>query len=53
MPTSPDPDGEVGVMKFGLKGTSRVYRRHDGEVGIVEFGLQTAMYVGDITGKSA
>ena len=31
--------GEVGVMKFGLKGTSRVCRGRHGEVGIVEFGL--------------
>jgi len=30
--------GEVGVMEFGLKGTSRVCRRRHGEVGIMEFG---------------
>jgi len=31
--------GEVGVMEFGLKGTSRVCRGRHGEVGIVELGL--------------
>ena len=31
--------GEVGVMEFGSKGTSRVCRGRHGEVGIVEFGL--------------
>jgi len=31
--------GEVGIMEFGLKGTSRVCRGRHGEVGIVEFGL--------------
>ena len=30
---------EVGVMEFGLKGTSRVCCGHHGEVGIVEFEL--------------
>ena len=33
--------GEVGVMEFGLKGTSRVCRGRHGEVGIVEFGQKT------------
>jgi len=37
------PDGEVGVMEFGIKGTSRVCRGRHGEVGIVEFGLNTAI----------
>jgi len=31
--------GEVGVMEFGLKGTSRVCCGRHGKVGIVEFGL--------------
>jgi len=31
--------GEVGVMKFGLKGTSRVCRRRH-VVGVVEFGFK-------------
>ena len=35
------PDGEVGVMEFGLKGTSRVCRGRHGEVGIVDFGHKT------------
>ena len=42
-PTSDFPGrgsfGEVGVMEFGIKGTSRVCRGRQGEVGIVEFGL--------------
>jgi len=33
--------GEVGVMEFGLKGTSRVCRGRHGEVGMMEFGLKT------------
>ena len=33
------PDGEVGVMEFRLKGTSRVLRGRHGKVGTVEFGL--------------
>jgi len=46
-PTSPklpgqESFGEVGVMEFGLKGTSRVCRGRHGEVGIVEFGLYLA-----------
>jgi len=32
---------EVGVMKFGLKGTSRVRHGRHGEVSIVEFGLRS------------
>ena len=32
--------GEVGVMEFGLKGTSRICRGRHEEVGIVEFGLK-------------
>jgi len=32
--------GEVGVMEFGLNGTSRVCRGCHGEVGIVGFGLK-------------
>jgi len=35
-PTSP----KLGIMEFGLKGTSRVCRRCHGEIGIVEFGLK-------------
>jgi len=31
--------GKVGVVEFGLKGTSRVCRGRNGEVGVVEFGL--------------
>ena len=34
--------GEVGIMKFGLKGTSRVCHGRHREVGIVEFGLHYA-----------
>jgi len=33
------PVREVGVIEFGLKGTSRVCCRRHGEVGIVEYGL--------------
>ena len=32
-------EGRVGIMEFGLKGTSWVCRGRHGEVGIVEFGL--------------
>jgi len=35
------PSGEVGVMEFGLKGTSRVCRGRHREVGIVEYGLKS------------
>ena len=35
----PGSFGEVAVMEFGLKGTSRVCRGRHREVGIVEFGL--------------
>jgi len=34
--------GEVGVIEFGLKDTSRVCRGRHREVGIVEFGLNPA-----------
>jgi len=37
--SGPGSFGEVGVMEFGLKGSSRVYRGRLGKVGIVEYGL--------------
>jgi len=34
---------EVGVMEFGLKGTSRVCRGRHGEIDVVEFGLNATV----------
>ena len=45
---------KVGLMEFGLKGTSRVCRGRHEEVGIVEFGLMTVdKIVSNDRGKSS